>query len=134
MEKLQNNFTTHEQSKRLLELGLPANSADCYIHISECVKYNFNEKHEEIYKKYEYGVIGGSGIFGSEIPALLHLSDGSPEYLPCWSAGRLIELIRFCTEGIDIYLYDSERPNMVMCLVKCIEENISNFDFSKLED
>ena len=29
MSKLQNNFTTPEQSKRLLELGVPADSADC---------------------------------------------------------------------------------------------------------
>lgn len=29
--KLQNNFTTVEQSKRLLEIGLPTNSADCYF-------------------------------------------------------------------------------------------------------
>lgn len=30
MKKLQNNFTTPEQSKRLLELGIPAWTADCY--------------------------------------------------------------------------------------------------------
>ena len=30
MKKLQSNFTTSEQSKRLLELGVPADSADCY--------------------------------------------------------------------------------------------------------
>lgn len=30
MSKLQNNFTTPEQSKRLLELGIPAWTADCY--------------------------------------------------------------------------------------------------------
>ena len=29
MKKLQNNFTTPEQSQRLLELGVPADSADC---------------------------------------------------------------------------------------------------------
>ena len=27
------NFTTIEQSKKLLELGIPANSADCYWEI-----------------------------------------------------------------------------------------------------
>ena len=32
MEKLQINVTTQEQSKRLLELGVPADSADCYYH------------------------------------------------------------------------------------------------------
>jgi hypothetical protein len=33
MRKLQNNFTTPEQSKRLLELGVPVDSADCIAHI-----------------------------------------------------------------------------------------------------
>lgn len=30
MKTLQNNYTTQEQSKRLLELGVPADSSDCY--------------------------------------------------------------------------------------------------------
>ena len=30
IKKLQNGFTTPEQSKRLLELGVPVDSADCY--------------------------------------------------------------------------------------------------------
>lgn len=30
MKTLQNNFTTPEQSKRLLELGVPAWTADCF--------------------------------------------------------------------------------------------------------
>lgn len=30
IKKLQNNYTTPKQSKRLLELGVPADSADCY--------------------------------------------------------------------------------------------------------
>lgn len=30
MKQLQNNFTTPEQSRRLLELGVPAGSADMY--------------------------------------------------------------------------------------------------------
>ena len=29
--KLQNNYTTPEQSKRLLKLGVPANTGDCYF-------------------------------------------------------------------------------------------------------
>ena len=34
MKTLQNNFTTPEQSKRLLELGVPADSADIYYHLA----------------------------------------------------------------------------------------------------
>ena len=32
MVKFQRNFTTPEQSKHLLDLGLPEDSADCYFH------------------------------------------------------------------------------------------------------
>lgn len=127
MKKLQNNFTTPEQSKRLLELGIPANSADCYIHISECII------HEEIYKKCEYGIIEGSGIFGNEIPALLRLPDGSPEYLPCWSVGRLMEIYDICViEGAGSWANYTARLNYMNYLVACFET--SKFDFSKLED
>ena len=125
MKPLQNNFTTPEQSKILLELGIPADSADgVYIIYNEgtddeisqltipndtqCKPCEMVEKGNENYK------------------------NGNVSFCLSWSVGRLIELIRFCTEGIDIYLYDSERPNMVMCLVKCIEKNINKFDFSKL--
>ena len=38
MRKLQNNFTTPEQSKRLLELGVPAWTADCYYKESGKIK------------------------------------------------------------------------------------------------
>lgn len=31
MKTLQNNYTTREQAKRLLELGVPKESADCYF-------------------------------------------------------------------------------------------------------
>ena len=35
MAKLQNNFTAPEQSKRLLELGVPADSADCVYELKQ---------------------------------------------------------------------------------------------------
>jgi hypothetical protein len=38
MKKLQNNYTTIEQSKRLLELGVPAWTADCYYTESGKIK------------------------------------------------------------------------------------------------
>lgn len=134
MKNFQNNFTTIEQSKRLLELGVPADSADCYIQISECVKYNFDKKHEEIYKKCEYGVIGGSGIFGSEIPARLYLSDGSPEYLPCWSIGRLIE-IYVKAKGLDYMSIDiTPNSNLIEELIYKYKMSLGIMDFSKLEN
>ena len=65
--KLQNNFTTVEQGKRLLELGLPAWTADCY--------------HDSI--ELPNTVVGS----GTE-----YLRQKSP----CWSVGRLIEIFNLC--------------------------------------
>ena len=45
MKKLQNNFTTPEQSKRLLELGVPADSADCYLNGDSVIILNGKSLH-----------------------------------------------------------------------------------------
>lgn len=137
MNELTNGlYTTPEQSKRLLELGVPADSADCYIQISECIKYNFDEKHEEIYKKYEYGIIGGSGIFGSELPALLRLSDGSPEYLPCWSVGRLINIYVYLSSHEYVSLIFKKTFTPMDKILDKFEKDAKNsiLDFSKLDE
>ena len=42
MKTLQNNFTTPEQSKKLLELGVPIDSADMFWAASD-EKYPFSE-------------------------------------------------------------------------------------------
>ena len=67
MSKLQNDFTTPEQSKRLLELGIPKNSANLYYNKFGALKAipeyrNFNE-----------------------------FCDSTDT--PCWSVGRLIEIV-----------------------------------------
>jgi hypothetical protein len=74
MKKLQNNFTTPEQSKRLLELGVPAASADCYY---------------DQYRILQYRTIDDYGydFFGLNF-----------RFIPCWSVGRLIEIYEICTQ------------------------------------
>ena len=69
MKKLQNNFTTPEQSKRLLELGVPANSADCYYDQYQILNFR---------NKLDYGY----DFFGLNF-----------RFIPCWSVGRLIEIL-----------------------------------------
>lgn len=69
MEKLQNNFTTPEQSKRLLELGVPANSADCYYDQYRIL--NFRNELDYGYDFFELNF----------------------RFIPCWSVGRLIEIL-----------------------------------------
>ena len=75
MNKLQNNFTTPEQSKRLLELGVPADSADCYINLWNNYPYGILAE-DESYSNYKFaGYMNDSKVF------------------PCWSVGRLIEIL-----------------------------------------
>lgn len=75
MIQFQNNFTTPEQSKRLLELGVPADSADCIIstEISVIVIPN--------------GVTYSEYSFSTDTP--------------CWSVGRLIEILSHCYNWTD---------------------------------
>ena len=80
IKKLQNNFTTPEQSKRLLELGVPADSADCYLLRTHTKGDTFIVEvlHDELYSKKD------------KFTNML-------EYIPCWSAGRLIDIFEKCT-------------------------------------
>jgi hypothetical protein len=73
MSKLQNDFTTPEQSKRLLELGVPADSANCYY-----VAYNDSEDYE-----ISVRTKGDTGNAFFKVVS----------YIPCWSVGRLIEIL-----------------------------------------
>lgn len=110
--KLQNNFTTTEQSKRLLELGVPEWTADCFYKLD---LYSF--KTEMCFTKED---------------SLLH------HYTPCWSAGRLIEIMKICNHPDDVdqvfcELAYSEK-NLLELIVRLMEENKEITDFSKLED
>lgn len=115
IKKLQNNFTTPEQSKRLLELGVPADSADMYYHLANHQYFVRDEYHIKQHDFFEFY----KNIF-----------------YPCWSVGRLIEIIKICSdvpidwtgglneereilEVVDSTLY-------ALCLGK-------HMDFSKLE-
>lgn len=74
MKTLQNNFTTPEQSKRLLELGVPEDSADMKYPIIPCCN--------------------GSTVLATDIVvSRKELGDGE---IPCWSVGRLMEIFDMC--------------------------------------
>lgn len=68
------NFTTIEQSKRLLELGLSPDSADMKLN------YDYNE-HRNV-----------------EIPVMDTFKNWDDPYnkaIPCWSVGALLELLKY---------------------------------------
>jgi len=71
MKTLQNDLTTIEQSKRLLELGVPKNSANHY-----------------------YGKDGKIHYIDGTIPYSLLWETGCT---PCWSVGRLMEIYEICS-------------------------------------
>ena len=113
MKTLQSNFTTPEQSKRLLELGVPAWTADCYY-------YDMFDKHIKV----------------SYIDADRNYKwDLENEYAPkpCWSVGRLIELY-VKAKGLDfMYFRIMSDADMIDSIVRMFVENQNEMDFSKLE-
>ena len=80
------NYTTQEQSKRLLDLGLPVDSADCFYkrHLSDVNEYFEDPK--LLPKGYNFSTWCGS------------LTDGVDEkiYIPCWTVGQLIKIYLIC--------------------------------------
>lgn len=123
MIKLQNNFTTPEQSKRLMEIGVPADSADCILR-------HYNWADEDLKEEnWETPAIINKGISPSEAMDM-YLDDEYDMTMPCWSVGRLIEIYATCTDcGLfELPLEDS----LIETLIDGIEWN--RLDFSKLED
>lgn len=122
MKTLQNDFTTPEQAKRLLELGVPEWTADC------------------VTSRY-----GGSTFFVQECQLLRRCID-SNNYIPCWSVGRLIEIAHICSdstlsykeEANEIQKFKEEHKceTLIEAVVVCITDAVSigGIDFSKLED
>lgn len=111
MKNLKNNFTTPEQSKRLLELGVPADSADCY-YSQTCSTIVIVD--EQIYKKKFYEVVP-----------------------PIWSVGRLMEICKICEPKKDYEQLFEElqySKNYCVVIISHIIANLPIIDFSKLED
>lgn len=113
IKKLQNNFTTPEQSKRLLELGVPADSADLYYQ--------------------DYG----------SIPMVVWTETQPQNLIrgilkPCWSVGRLIEIYNTCVDfdldnGAAIVIFIQDKSPIVQ-MMEMFEDKVSIMDFSKLEE
>lgn len=113
MKTLQNNFTTPEQSKQLLELGVPADSADLY------------------YQDY--------GSIPMVVWTLTQPRDLRRGILkPCWSIGRLMEITKICITDKDalteIFELLRDCTFITRNLCQVFKEYSDVLDFSKLED
>ena len=146
MKLLQNNFTSPEQSRRLLDLGLPADSADCYWH--------FIRRNEHALLRTELRWLEPSYV--DKYTAFVDMAVGHDKYranrlktyLPCWSVGRLIEIELMCREkraGQIARLYFTAEDNLIDAdtigqsnitesLIRYMESALYNYDFSKLEE
>ena len=109
MKTLQNDLTTIEQSKRLLELGVPKNSANNY-----------------------YGKDGKLHYIDGTIPYSLLWETGCT---PCWSVGRLMEIYDLCTGKVATNVMYCEEE-YVLGIITAIEAAVkyNYIDFSKLEE
>lgn len=111
---MNSNFTTSEQSKKLLELGLPADSADCY------------------YSSTFHNIIVLNDVNKKEFFRAIP---------PVWSVGRLIEIAILCTQhytGSDVIQFqrNSIEYGLIECLIALLQisKDDGDLDFSKLED
>lgn len=134
MEKLQNHYTTPEQSKRLLELGVPVDSADCYY--SYYIKtYAHSEYTEILWHRPRFITRDNNPDWNAR------LIDGTQTYLPCWSVGRLMEIYDICFPEDHKYA-STQNPNVktfgtyVDFLVSLYELAVRTkcLNFSKLEE
>ena len=115
IKKLQNNHTTPEQSKRLLELGVPAWTAD--------IMFDKNRRRYELIETEDESL--------AETQRTLFYNGGA---IPHWSVGRLIE-IYVIARGVDTSYLPIERgEDMVKYLVRLYEEKVKDLDFSRLEE
>lgn len=145
MKTLQNSYTTPEQSKRLLEIGVPADSADLQIPYIEYYDLSPSDN-EKIVQCYEYL----SPIFWNETERGLLPKDKvvwerefagekydghTTEYIPCWSVGRLIEISELCYTSLFEHDYFIRQKDCnTDFLIKMFELGIDRMDFSKLEE
>lgn len=118
MKKLQSNFTTPEQSKRLLELGVPKKSADCFYPLT----------------------LLGNVLGGTPTIITFELDTDEIEWdkvnaIPCWSAGRLIEIYHICDSPGCSFTFHVCFPNLMNEIMYKLAEASRNgwLNLSKLE-
>ena len=131
MKTLQNNFTTPEQSKKLLELGVPIDSADMFWTASD-EKYPSSELVWNLY-------IRNSDSLDKNFFKIYNMNEF--QVIPCWSVGRLMEIYDMC------FISPKSRSSwcthtrvkgvlFVDYILDCYKNAITDklLDFSKLDD
>lgn len=120
MKKLQKDFTTPEQSRRLLELGVPAWTANLYFYEEGCIS-NDDEPSGVIPYDEVYEDNSKETMFSSYVE------------LPCWSVGRLIDIFNECSKWNSLSITSASHETHIEQLMKLYEKHIDDINFSKLE-
>lgn len=120
MSKLQNNYTTVEQSKRLLELGVPEWTADCYNTNKHIGKIPEGATYKDVWQMSIWRDKNGNHI----------------EMYPCWSVGRLIEIYHICVGPGCSFTFHVCFPNLMNEMIYKIAEAKNNkwLDLKKLKE
>ena len=113
--KFENNFTTYEQSKRLLEMDVPADSADCIL--LRCYDYN-NNYYEEVRKLKPGDTVTKYNDELKKGYSPEEMDDFCP-VTPCWTLGRLQEIWSICT--LEDWKYKESFMNHVDWIITDLE-------------
>ena len=107
MSKLRNDFTTKQQSEKLLALGMPRLSANFYYD---------DENEVQIVRDPEFEL-------------------QSKGYFPCWSVGMLMQIFAICFDP-DFIEFDifADGTSFLQQMIDKFETCIDAMDFSKLEE
>ena len=113
------NFTTSEQSKRLLELGVPFDSADCYNTTKHIGKIPDGETYKDLWQMSIWRDEDGNHI----------------EMYPCWSVGQLMNIFAICFDP-DFIHFDTYADGITFLqqMMDKFETYAENMNFSKLEE
>lgn len=126
--KLKNSFTTIEQSKKLLELGIPEWTADMFF-------YDVNSEKE--YQPWEIcpEAIPINTTYRKYVKFVENFKH--VHFYPCWSVGRLIEIMNICSIHNIVSIYRTDRDvTQIDIIIETIINRINgnSIDFSKLEE
>ena len=114
LKSLKNNYTTVEQSNRLVELGLPVDSADL-MQITDADGNEFI-------------------MMANDSTQISELVESNPdEVIPIWSVGRLIEIYAIAMDS-DFIEFDTyaNSPCVLTELLEKFENSIDLLDFTRL--
>lgn len=132
MKAQKRQFTTIAQAQSLLHIGMPADSADCF----RANKPGGEDNPEDV-----IFILRGGETFSDRMSAIRESfpNISSKAFIPCWSAGRLIDIwLQVCNEGFEVYS-PCLLPDVLVEVFAEYDRDVfaeygQHIDFSKLDE